>query len=70
MNKYIVLIFAVFLVGGCTTAEQKEMEMLRREMAATAWRVCLDSGGVPLQSWFSSTVLGDCKYPPTVPGNP
>jgi hypothetical protein len=57
MNIIIILLLiaALFLID---TSEQDEKNQ-------AAFQMCIDSGGVPLQSWFNEEVLGDCIYKPT-----
>lgn len=54
----IVGLMALLVVSGCETSRDKEA----REMNKQAWDACLNSGGVPLGSWFDAAVLSDCKY--------
>ena len=53
--------FIVLLVAGCEDGQRKIDFKQNNDRAFSA---CVDSGGVPIQSWFNHNVLGDCKYPP------
>ena len=52
--------FICLLIAGCSN-EQKALEFKQRN--DTAFKACVDSGGVPMQSWFNETVLSDCIFP-------
>jgi protein involved in sex pheromone biosynthesis len=62
MKRTILLLVALIclLVSGCSDAKQDQIEHKKRSLEA--WQVCIDKGGVPIQSWHSEYVLGDCKF--------
>ena len=57
--KYFLLITCMLIICGC---EETERTKRLRERNDAAWKACIDAGGVPIQSWFSEEVLGDCKF--------
>ena len=56
--KKILIICLMLFITGCETDLQIETKKRQKQ----AWDACLEKGGVPLQSWFSDTVLADCKF--------
>ena len=54
----LVLAWSALLVAGCS--DNDELYANNKK----AFQACLDSGGVPIQSWFNENILGDCIYKP------
>lgn len=48
---------------GCVDQEKRDKERREQKVRnASAWKACLDAGGVPIQSWYSEEIMGDCKF--------
>ena len=61
LNKTALLLavsLTALLVAGCSD----KTELYANNQLA--FQACLDSGGVPIQSWFNEKILGDCIYKP------
>lgn len=56
--KMLAVCLTVLLVAGCN--DNAELYANNKK----AFQACLDSGGVPVQSWFNEKILGDCIYKP------
>lgn len=56
MRQTTIMILLITLYG-C-----KDENLSKRQDAA--FKACIDSGGVPVQAWFSERALGDCIYKP------
>lgn len=62
MKTTMVLFIVALILVGCENKDEMERIKIFHENNKKSWEACLSSGGVPLQSWYSSEVLGDCKY--------
>jgi len=60
LNKTVLLLAAcsALLFAGCS--DNAELYANNKK----AFQACLDSGGVPIQSWFNEKIIGDCIYKP------
>lgn len=54
---FALSLLILLLVAGC-----EDPERIAKNEAI--FKACVDSGGVPIQSWYDEKVLGDCKYRP------
>ena len=55
---FLIVAWSALLVAGCSD---------NAELCANnknAFKACLDSGGVPIQSWFNENIIADCIYKP------
>lgn len=66
INNALVLAVCLILllVAGCSKTE-KESKL--EKQTDQAWKACIDTGGAPIRSAWSSQ-MADCKYP-TVTSN-
>lgn len=57
----LILLFVVVFISGCG---QTEKQIKQAQMHEQAWKACINSGGIPIGSWFNEVVISNCIYNP------
>jgi hypothetical protein len=67
-NSYLLGVLLVLIVFALVILFVKQNYQIHQvndtnQRNEAVFKACIDAGGVPLQSWFNSKVVGDCKFP-------